>query len=144
MKNKKHPFHESATCACTQWPPNNRFCCLSIYCKHKKGIPFNRSPPVLLYCPLQGIPPSTPVQYIVQSMKTDVCFCLFTQHSLKNDNYWQFLFQYKNVSVEKGQACDRARDEYRNQLEQTNSKQTLHYSSEMPAVFDVSNSQRYF
>lgn len=47
------------------------------------------------------------------------------------------FFQYKNISVEKGQALDRARDEYRNQLEQTNSKQTLHYSNEMPAVFNV-------
>lgn len=41
--------------------------------------------------------------------------------------------------MDKGQACERAREEYRNQLEQTNSKQALHYSNEMPAVFDVSN-----
>ena len=39
--------------------------------------------------------------------------------------------------MEKGQACERAREEYRNQLEVTNSKQTLHYTNEMPAVFDV-------
>ncbi|EDO47148.1 predicted protein [Nematostella vectensis] len=43
--------------------------------------------------------------------------------------------KFKGTSMEKGQAADRARDEYRNQLEKTNSKQTLHYSSEMPAVF---------
>ena len=41
------------------------------------------------------------------------------------------------MSVEKGQACERAREEYRNQLELTNNKQTLHYTNEMPAVFDV-------
>ena len=39
--------------------------------------------------------------------------------------------------MEKGQACEKAREEYRNQLEVTNSKQTLHYTNEMPAVFDV-------
>ncbi|KAL9988819.1 hypothetical protein ACROYT_G003307 [Oculina patagonica] len=44
--------------------------------------------------------------------------------------------KYKTISMEKGQACERAREDYRNQLEQTNSKQTLHYSNEMPAVFD--------
>ncbi|CAH3033855.1 unnamed protein product [Pocillopora meandrina] len=44
--------------------------------------------------------------------------------------------KHKNISVEKGQACERAKDEYRNQLQQTNSKQALHYSNEMPAVFD--------
>lgn len=44
--------------------------------------------------------------------------------------------KYKNISVEKGQACERAKEEYRNQLQQTNSKQALHYSNEMPAVFD--------
>lgn len=44
--------------------------------------------------------------------------------------------KYKNISVEKGQALERAREEYRNQLDQTNNKQTLHYSNEMPAVFN--------
>lgn len=44
--------------------------------------------------------------------------------------------KYKTTSVEKGQACERAREEYRNQLELTNNKQTLHYTNEMPAVFD--------
>ena len=47
------------------------------------------------------------------------------------------FFQYKAVSIEKGQACERAKEEYRNQLEKTNNKQTLHYNTEMPAVFDV-------
>ena len=39
--------------------------------------------------------------------------------------------------MEKGQTCERAKEDYRKQLEQTNSKQTLHFNSEMPAVFDV-------
>ena len=50
-----------------------------------------------------------------------------------------FCWQFKTVSMEKGQTSDRARDEYKNQLDKANSKQTLHYSSEMPAVFDVSH-----
>lgn len=44
--------------------------------------------------------------------------------------------KFKNLSIEKGQAADRAKDEYRNQLDKTNTKQTLHYNTEMPVVFD--------
>lgn len=40
--------------------------------------------------------------------------------------------------MEKGQAADKAKEEYRSQLDKTNNKQTLHYTSEMPAVFNVS------
>ncbi|KXJ20304.1 cdc42-interacting protein 4 [Exaiptasia diaphana] len=42
----------------------------------------------------------------------------------------------KSTSMEKGQLADKAKEEYRSQLDKTNSKQTLHYTSEMPAVFN--------
>lgn len=41
--------------------------------------------------------------------------------------------------MEKGQAKEKALEEYKSQLDKTNSKQTLHYTTEMPAVFNVSN-----
>ncbi|EDO43345.1 predicted protein [Nematostella vectensis] len=37
---------------------------------------------------------------------------------------------------EKGQAADRAKEEYQNQLQMTNNKQMLHYNTDMPAIFD--------
>ncbi|KAK3733074.1 hypothetical protein QZH41_008416, partial [Actinostola sp. cb2023] len=45
-------------------------------------------------------------------------------------------FGCKATSMEKGQAAEKAKDEYRIQLDKTNNKQTLHYSTEMPAVFN--------
>jgi len=49
------------------------------------------------------------------------------------------IIQCKAASMEKGQAAEKAKEEYRSQLDKTNNKQTLHYTSEMPAVFNVSS-----
>ncbi|XP_031562522.1 cdc42-interacting protein 4 homolog [Actinia tenebrosa] len=44
--------------------------------------------------------------------------------------------KFKLTSVEKGQAKEKALEEYKSQLDKTNNKQTLHYTTEMPAVFN--------
>lgn len=74
--------------------------------------------------------------FMKASEEADVALQAFHKADQDMANSRLVIEKFKNVSVEKGQACERAREEYRNQLEETNSKQILHYSNEMPAIFD--------
>ncbi|XP_068729392.1 formin-binding protein 1-like [Montipora capricornis] len=74
--------------------------------------------------------------FMKASEEADTALQAFQKADQDMANSRLVIEKFKTVSVEKGQALERARDEYRNQLEQTNSKQALHYSNEMPAVFD--------